>query len=272
VLATFSLRGGVGCSTLAVNLAVALAQLWGQPTALVDLSLANGQCALMLGLPNHRSWTALTRQLPDSLDEVGLQKALMPHRSGVYLLAAPHHPEEAETVTGAYVARALELLSGLFPYVVIDLGHDFGENSLAALDVAQLVLLMLSPDLAAVQSGTRALSIFEKLRYPANKVQPVFNGALPHAGLSRIEVDAALAPVRPAGGPPLLALPHVPDVLTLAINNAAPVTFAEPESLFGALLEDLAFYFSAEVHKKKRPENPSPAWQRVVARLQKRKS
>ena len=68
VIAVFSLRGGIGVSTVAANLAVGLAQIWGQPTALVDLALTAGQSALLLNLPLRNSWADLARAKVDEID------------------------------------------------------------------------------------------------------------------------------------------------------------------------------------------------------------
>jgi len=92
VIAVFSLRGGVGVSTLAVNLAVGLSQVWNMPTALVDLDLVSGQSALMLNL-SLRTTLANAAELPDTeIDNDVLNRILLPHPSGVKVLAAPAQP------------------------------------------------------------------------------------------------------------------------------------------------------------------------------------
>ena len=83
VIAVFSLRGGVGVSTLAANLAIGFAQIWSQPVALVDLALVNGMSALMLDLSLRNSWSDLATIPHDEMDLDVINKVLLKHDSGV---------------------------------------------------------------------------------------------------------------------------------------------------------------------------------------------
>lgn len=96
ILAVFSLRGGVGVSTLACNLACGLALLWNEPTALVDLVLTAGQAALMFNLPYRRSWGNLARLTVDEIEPLVVNEVLLQHRSGIRILASSPQPEQNE--------------------------------------------------------------------------------------------------------------------------------------------------------------------------------
>ncbi len=157
VIAVFSLRGGIGVSTLATNLAIGLNQIWGQPTALVDLALTSGQSALMLNLPLRNSWGDLARADLAEIDDQMLDPVLLTHPSGVRVLATSARPEQSELITAEKVGHVIELLRRRYEYVVLDLPHDFSEPTLAGLDAAQQILTLLAPELASGRGGLRAL-------------------------------------------------------------------------------------------------------------------
>jgi len=264
VLAVFSLRGGSGVSTLAANVAAGLASIWGQPTVLVDQVFSGGQCALMLNLPFSHTWSVLSRMQPDEIDPEVLEAILLTHESGVRVLAAPSRPEQAEALSAPKVTRVLELLRQQYPYVVLDLPHDFGDTAVAGLDLADEILLLTTPDLASVRAAVCALDTFQALDYPREKVRVGLNWVFQRHGLARKDIETAIK--RPID----LVIPFAPEPLVTAINLGKPPVFHDPTSPLGSLFEDLAFYFSQAEQKKQRPEQPSEAWLRVVQRFKKR--
>ena len=135
VIAVFSLRGGAGVSTVAVNLAASLAQIWDTQTGLMDLSLIAGQSALMLNLSLRHTWADLVEIPEEDIDNELLSDLLLPHASGVQVLAAPRYPEQSELLTNAKVSYVIHMLSQRFHYVVLDLPHDFHEITLSGLEL-----------------------------------------------------------------------------------------------------------------------------------------
>ncbi len=251
VTAFFSLRGGVGVSTLAANLSIGLAQIWAQPVALVDLSLVNGVSALMLDLPLRNSWADLANIKVEEIDQEVVNRVLLKHASGVHVLAAPRRPEEAELLRGEQVTRVLEVLGRQAHYLVLDLAHDFSEVTLAALDKADRLLLLLSPELAAVRCASIALDAFRKIGYDAQKIHLILNWTFKGKGLPRAEIEKTL------GQKIEVVFPYAEDALVAALTLGKPPAFAEPASPVGALFEDLAYYWSKEEHKKN-PPHPLP--------------
>jgi pilus assembly protein CpaE len=264
VIAAFSLRGGVGVSTLTANLATGLAQMWNCPTVLVDLSLMAGHSALMLNLAQRNTWADLTQIPVDEIDAGLVNDLLLAHGSGAFLLAAPRKPEDSELVTGERVTRVLTLLRERYHYVVLDLPHDFRETTLAGLDVAHEILTVMSPDLASVLSTASALDIFETLHYPRDAVRMVLNQTFERNALGQKVIEDALK--RPFS----LVIPHA-DEMTQAINAGKPVVMNAPTSPVGVVLEDFIFHVSKDEHRKQQPEHSTVAWQRVARRLSQRK-
>ncbi|MBK9926894.1 MAG: response regulator [Anaerolineales bacterium] len=264
-VAVHSLRGGTGSSTLAVNLGVGLFQLWKRPAILLDLTMTAGQVALMLNMSLKRTWADIARYGPDDLDLDALNSIIGSHESGLSFIAAPTFPAEAETLRGETLNSALRLIASQFDYIVADLPHDFSESAIQALDMADLILVMATPDMASIRAVIAALDTYEKLGYKKEKIKFVLSAPFLHSSLTKEKIESAL------GMPSVLMIPYVQDVLLNAINLGQPVAYHKPKELISGVFEDFCFLLSKDAHRKSKPENPSDAWKRVYKRYQERK-
>jgi pilus assembly protein CpaE len=264
LIAIHGLRGGTGCSSLAVNLAVGLASLWKTPTILLDLTMMAGQVALMLNATLKRTWADIARFTPDELDMELLNSIIFKHVSDLAYIAAPTYPSEAETLRGETLATALQILKQQYDYIVADLSHDFSETNIPALDLADLILIVASPDMSSVRAVAAALNTYSKLNYPSEKIKLVLNATFPRSGLPKEKIEAAL------GIPITLTIPYTPDLFVEAINFGQPVIHNKPNTLISSFLEDLAFHVSKDIQKKSKPESPSEVWIRVYKRYKER--
>ena len=265
MIAVHSLRGGIGSSTLAVNLGVGLATLWRKPTILMDLTMTAGQVALMLNMTLKRTWADLAHYDAGDLDVDALSSIVGAHESGLHFIAAPTFPSEAETLRNETLGSALRLAKTQYEYMVADLPHDFSDVALQALDTADMILMLASPDMASIRAVTAALDTYDKLDYPKDKIKFVLNAIFPQSNLSKDKLEAAL------GMTAFVTIPYTRDVLVEAINLGQPVVSHKPDLAISNLLEDFAFHVSKDTHRKSRPENPTDAWQRVYKRHQERK-
>ena len=162
VIAVFSLRGGVGVSTVAVNLAAALAQVWDIQTGLMDLSMIAGQSALMLNLSLRHTWADLVEIPEEDIDNDLLSELLLPHASGVQVLAAPRYPEQSELLNNEKISYVIRMLSQRFHYVILDMPHDFQEITLAGLDAADQIITVMAPELSSVLAMDTTLGGFRQ--------------------------------------------------------------------------------------------------------------
>lgn len=264
MIAVHSLRGGTGASTLAVNLALSLSNLWGR-TILLDLTMTAGQVALMLNMNLRRTWADIARFKAGEVDMESLQSVISSHESGLSFIAAPTFPEEGEALHGDNLLTVLNLLKGQYDYIVADLPHDFSEIALTALDAADLILMVGTPDMASIRATAAALDSYSKLGYSKEKIKPLLNAIFPRSSLSKEKIEAAM------GMDFVASVPHVPDIVVEAINFGRPLVHDKPQEPISALLEDFAFFLSKKEHKKTKPENPTEAWNRVYKRHQSRK-
>ena len=135
-----------------------------------------------------------------------------------------------------------------------------GDVALRALDEADMVLMVATPDMASVRAATAALDTYDKLGYPREKIRMVLNATFPRAGLPRDKIEKAL------GMAALITIPYVEDEFVEAINLGRPLIFHKPQAPVSGLLEDLAFFLSRDTQKKAKPHDPSAAWTRVHKR------
>ena len=170
MIAVFSSKGGCGTSFIATNIAAAL----NQPTVLVDLNLQAGDLPLFLGLEPKYSIADMVENRA-RMDDSLLSSYITPHSSKLSLLAAPREADSADEIEPEHVFEALERLRESYDYVVLDPQHTFDAITLAALDQADDIVLVLTLDIPAIRSAQRALEIFDRLGYTRKKVRIVVN-------------------------------------------------------------------------------------------------
>jgi pilus assembly protein CpaE len=191
VVAVFSPKGGVGRTTVAVNLAVAVAQL-GKRVALVDASFQFGDVGVLLNLnPRNKSIADLAGEI--QADEIeSLDTFMITHSSGVRVLLAPPTPEQAELIGAVAVRRVLQHLRGDFDLVVVDCPSTFNEATLAVLDEADLILTLLTLEITSVKNMRLFLEVCDQLGYGPEKIRLVLNRADSTLGIRVADVEHSI--------------------------------------------------------------------------------
>jgi pilus assembly protein CpaE len=192
IVAFFSPKGGVGRTTIAVNMAIAAATELGQTVVLVDASFQFGDVGVLLNLnPKNKSIADLVPELeagePESLDTFVIN-----HSAGVRVLLAPPSPEMAELITPTVVKRVLEALRREHDLVIVDCTSWFNETTLAILDVADTVLTVLSLEITSIKNMRLFLEVAEQLGYEQNKVKLVLNRADSSLGIKVTDVENSI--------------------------------------------------------------------------------
>jgi pilus assembly protein CpaE len=263
-IAVFSLRGGSGVSTIAVNLAAGLSQLWGMQVALVDMVSVAGQSALFLNQSLRNTWADLCKM--DVIDEDAVLSAMLPHESRVRTLASPRRPEESELLTPEKVRTTIEVLRSTFSYVVLDMPHDLSERSLTALDQSDVILIITQPEIASLRATSMAMEIFDALKYnEQKKIYIILNWTFPRQGLAFKDIERMLKSKID------LILPYAADEFVNALNIGNPPVLSDPEGSLGVIFEDIAMALSKDSQLKVRPEQPTLAWKRVAERIRNKK-
>ena len=192
VVAVFGPKGGVGRTTLAVNLAVAAATELGQRTCLVDASFQFGDVGVLLNLnPKNKSIADLIPEL-ESGEIESLDTFLVSHSAGIQVLLAPPSPEMAELITPHGAKRMIELLRMSHDLVIVDCMASFNDTTLAILDLADTVLTMLSLEITSIKNIRLFLEVAEQLGYGSDKVRLVLNRADSSLGIRVADVEHSI--------------------------------------------------------------------------------
>ena len=220
----FSPKGGVGRTTISTNLAVALHQSTGKPVVLVDGSLPFGDIAVILNMSPKAKTIADLVGAFDNADAETIESVLVPHSTGIKVLLAPPNPEAAELITAANMKQVLEVLREHYAFVVVDTWPSFQEVVLTMLDVADVILTLMTLEITSLKNVRVFMDVVEKLGYDKDKVQLVANRNDSSGGIKPSDVEASLG----------RKIPHtiVSDgrTLVLAVNRGVPFVISHRDS------------------------------------------
>lgn len=191
IITVFGPKGGIGKTTIAVNLSVALVGETAQSVALVDADYGFGDVAGMLDLPPDRSIVDLARDSATVTRET-LPNYLSRHGSGLDVVAGPAQTMAWRGVKPEDFRRAVELLSKSHDIVVIDTAGTLNEITLAALEAASLVLWIVTTDFASVRDSLRALEALRSESYPLERVRLLVNDLAMSDGVRPSTIEEAL--------------------------------------------------------------------------------
>jgi pilus assembly protein CpaE len=233
ILTVVSPKGGVGRTTLAANLAVALKLSTQKKVALVDGSLYFGDLGVMLNLLSNKTICDAVEHI-DDLDIDLLNDIMVTHSSGIKVLLAPPQPEMAELVTAEHIRRILVELSSNFDYVVVDTWPTFADTVLTAMDLADSILLVMTLEMTCIKDVKLYLEVVEKLNYPVEKVNLVLNRAASAGG---IKVEAVEETLRHKV---MVGLSNDGAAMLMAINQGVPLVISAREHPFSRDIYRLA--------------------------------
>jgi pilus assembly protein CpaE len=194
VVAIFSPKGGVGRTTVAVNLAVAAATELGKKVVLVDGSFQFGDVGVLLNLnPKNKSIADLAPELDQAGHEVeSIDTFVINHSAGIRVLLAPPSPEMAELIKPDGVKRVIEALRMTHDLVVVDCTAFFNDTTLAILDAADTILTMLSLEITSIKNMRLFLEVADQLGYEGGKVRLVLNRADSALGIRVTDVEHSI--------------------------------------------------------------------------------
>jgi pilus assembly protein CpaE len=234
VFTVYAAKGGVGTSTIAASLAWALAQLHGKDdTALVDFNTAGAGLRVMLNLsPTYDLGSVAART--DRLDRDFLRSVMTAQSEHVSVLAAAEELDAVESLDAKVAGTLVELLRHDFVHTVIDTDHHFNDQTLAALDAADRILLVTQFDVSALRSTQRSLGVFARLGYAAEKTVIVANRRTERDRISGAGAERVL------GRPILFTLPNDYAACSGAITQGQYVERFAPASPLVASFKSMA--------------------------------
>ena len=238
VMAVISAKGGTGKTTVAANLAVALASAAPGQVALVDFDLQFGDVEYALRLKPELTIADLARA-GDRVDTTSVKAFLTPHPSGVFALCGPARPVEAEQLTSEMLGNVIELLSQDFRFIVIDTPGGIDDAALVAMDHSTDLLLMSSTDIPSVRAIQKTVEALTALGLDDRAWHYVLNRSDAKVGLDGNDVREAV------GLPIDLAVPDA-RIMTLAMNQGSPVVESDPRSAAAKAIAEFAGRFLPE--------------------------
>jgi pilus assembly protein CpaE len=173
VITVFSPKGGAGKTVFAANLAAGITKFTESSALLIDLDLQFGDMAFMLGLKTKKSIIDLIESEPQ--DGRALESHLLAHPLGFKILASPLKPEQSEMVNSNHLRKIIKLARASFDYIVIDTHSLFQDITINALDISDLICLIMAPEMNHIKSMLMCMKVMENLKYPQEKFRLILN-------------------------------------------------------------------------------------------------
>ena len=233
IVSMVSTVGGVGVTSLAANLALALRYTLNKRVAMVDLDLQTGGLSVFLNLEPERTVMQLC-ETDRKLDSISLESALTKHISGIYVLAAPKRIEDSELVADKTIGAVLELMRQLFDFVVVDCGGYIDENAVAAWERSDHLFYVLDQSIAAARCAWRFVDLFGRLGLSGVEPSFILGRFQPHHPISEEQITHTL------GRPIYAKVPRDEKVLERVQLRAQDLWQVAPGSPLARSVEDLA--------------------------------
>jgi pilus assembly protein CpaE len=217
IVAVYSPKGGVGCTTVAINLAVALKAITDKPTILLDGDLRFGDVDTALNISSATSIGTLVSQL-DEMDNQLLDRSLIPHRSGIRVVVAPPHLDMADAIRPEHMRKLLGRLSELDEgYIVVDAWSTLDDCTLSILDNCQQLVVITTPQVTAMRDVHRFLEVLDLLGYSRSETQLVLNNCYHRSAVDVKDLERAL------GFPIVQQIEYAPTQVTASLNHGVPL-------------------------------------------------
>ena len=232
ITSVFAAKGGLGATTLAINLGVSMAERAEGKTLLVELDTRQSDIVTFLDLRPRYSILDVVENI-GRMDESLLRGLLTRHASGLWVVPGPTRLERGQ-FSPEQVSGAIEVLRSYFDHVLMDLRHDFDPGTIAALEASDVILFVTSLDVAALRSGAAALAAFRHLGLDSKKIKVV----VMRDGTGD---DVTVRHARNTLGLPVYwRTPNDYPTVVASINAGRPVVSTSPRAKISKNLRELA--------------------------------
>jgi len=234
VFTVFGVKGGVGTTTVAINLAVQIAKNPDRSVVLVDLNLQFGNAALFMNLPPKHSVVDVANNIED-LNPKSLKSLLPKHSSGVHVLTGTKRMEEAESIRANHLDQVFTLLKSTFDYIVVDVDDVLDELTLKVLEETDKIITVTTLDLPAIYNSRQCLDIFQRMGFDQDKVRLLINRKTANPSITLQDLEKSL------DYPVSWKIPNQDYTTVLkAVNQGVPLSIIKPDSKLSLSFEYLA--------------------------------
>jgi pilus assembly protein CpaE len=223
VIAVVGSRGGVGCTSIGVNLGATLAQDRSRGVALVDLDLALGDADIALDLVADHTLADIALNI-DRLDMTFLRRSLAKHSTGLSLLPHPIQMEDASLIREEHLQRVISLLRASYTHLILDLSKSFSPTDVTALRMADVILLVAQLELSSLRNVVRMLLTLSNEEAMAERIHIVLNRVGGESDISLRKAEETI------GKPVFWQIPDDPKLLVEARNEGVPLVALAPKS------------------------------------------
>ena len=241
VLTVFSNKGGIGKTSIAVNLSLELANITKEKIALIDLNLQMGDITTFLDIIPSFDISYPINNLSKMNSEFLLNTLERYKDTNLYVLAEPPSLEKAKQITPDQITGLIKVLRETFSYIVIDVSPNFEEKTIAALDNSDLIMLVTMVNLPAIRNCQRCLDIFEKSGYNMNNIQIILNRFMENDEIKVDDVERVL------NREVYWKIPNNYFALMSSINKGIPVSIMQPDSNIAKSYQGLAVKLSDDI-------------------------
>jgi pilus assembly protein CpaE len=187
----FSPKGGVGCSSVAANLGLALFEKLEEEVLLIDGKLLFGHLDIMLNLRTQNSIADLVAHV-GALDEGLIRDVVAEHVSGLKVLTSPTTVSAGQGVRPDDLFNIISAIQPLYNNIVVDAGNFLNENTVTYMDASNKIILVISPDITSLRDASQFFDISRSLAYPNDKILVVVNRFDKRDGLSLNDIEKSL--------------------------------------------------------------------------------
>jgi pilus assembly protein CpaE len=217
VVGVYSPKGGVGCTTIAVNLAVALRAVTHKSVILMDADLRFGDIDSVLNILTGPSLGTLVNKLDDA-DSAFLEQSLVTHKSGVKVLMAPPYLDMADAIQPGQIKQIITRLAALGEgYVIVDTWSALDDVTLAVVDACDKLVVIATPQVTALRDTHRFLEALNLLHYDPDKIMLVLNHPYQPGTVKRSDVERAL------DRSIIQEITHTPHQVSASLNRGVPL-------------------------------------------------
>ena len=247
VITIFSTKGGVGKTTLASNIAVAIVRETKKRVAILDLDLQFGNMGVFLNVLIKNTIMDLVKETSD-FDSKLVEEYMISHYSGVKVLLAPTKPEYAEFITSVHIERIIKSLKETYHYIIIDTPTNLNEVTLTALDLADKILFVSGLDLPTIKNTKDGIGIMESLHYSKEKLHIVVNKSTEQFGIKNKDFEETVK------YPIWASIPEDSQTVITSINKGFPFVLTRSETKVAKGILDITDELVGKKVKQEEPE------------------